>query len=166
MQDNYPESDWNADFNFMFDCLSFYLRTIAYNAKIQPPMFNARARSYVEVMGQTFHEWANVYFSNISGNLDREICRSDCFEDFKMETKINSWTSQKFSNALRAFCRLYDYTLNPVELCNNNGRIIRKKDHKAIEMFYIQTKPELAPESLADSNADMSDESVQSKMPF
>lgn len=139
MDARYPEEDWNADFNFLFDCLQFYLSTIEKNLKIDAPMDKIRIRINKLAMGENFEEWANVYFSETGGKLDSYVCREDMFADFCAATRNNKWTAKKFSKALRAFCANRGYILNPPELCDKNGRIIQRRDGLPKEWFYLQT---------------------------
>lgn len=137
----YSGDEWNADLNFFVDCTQFYLSVVEQTGMIQPPMSNVLSRTYLALMGEPFFNWAEVYFSEGSGNTDRLIPRDDAFTDFKTISKINSWTTQKFSSSLKYYClnssRVIE--LNPTELKNNGGRIIKKHQGKSTEMIYVRT---------------------------
>ena len=47
---NYPEEDWNADFNFALFCCQFYLSVFESGVKIQPPMQNILLRRHKAAM--------------------------------------------------------------------------------------------------------------------
>tara|TARA_R110002020_G_C16314529_1_gene774162 strand:- start:19 stop:2940 length:2922 start_codon:yes stop_codon:yes gene_type:complete len=142
LMDDFPESDWNDFYNFMLQCCQFYMN----HEKIEPPMNNVEQRNLISIMGEAFHSWADVYFSEESGFLDTLVVRNDAFEDFKRNTRAG-WTSQKFSKALHAWARYYHWELDPDEFKNGQGRIIRKveKDGRSIsaEMIYIRTKKDV-----------------------
>lgn len=141
-RNKYSEEEWNADLNFLMDCTQFYLSTIDLSVKIQPPMGNVKARNLRAVMTDVFFDWAQVYFYEDSENCNNCISRDKALQDFGNSTGQKKWTMNKFSKAIKAFCNLTEYVLclNPVELQNAQGRIIRKVDGKSTEMLYIQTK--------------------------
>lgn len=141
-REKYTEEEWNADINFMMECCRFYLSAIAKGIKIDPPMSNVTARTLRFEMTDIFFDWAQVYFSEGSENCDTLRPKADVLKAFADDTKQMKWTTNKFTKALRAYCRYADYviSLNPKELCNNSGRIIRKVNEKTTEMIFVQTK--------------------------
>lgn len=141
-RDQYTEEEWNDDINFCMQCCKFYLSTIDKGVKINPPMQNVTARTLRSAMTDIFYDWAQVYFGPGSENCDCMKPKSEALKAFSDDTKQNRWTMHKFSKALKAYCKLADHIIsyNPVEFCNNEGRIIRKIDKKTTEMIFIQTK--------------------------
>lgn len=105
-------------------------------------MQNVTARTLRSAMTDIFYDWAQVYFGPGSENCDCMKPKSEALKAFSDDTKQNRWTMHKFSKALKAYCKLADHIIsyNPVEFCNNEGRIIRKIDKKTTEMIFIQTK--------------------------
>ncbi len=106
-------------------------------------MDNIDKREHKSNMGNSgFEEWADAFFAPDSGNSDCAIRRDMIFADFQNSTGNRQWTPQKFRTALQAFCA---YTsdrieeLNPKQLQNGNGRIVRKIDGKTYECIYIRT---------------------------
>jgi hypothetical protein len=154
-RNKYTEEEWNDDINVLVDCVRFYLSTIEKSVKINPPMKNVTARNLRTVMGDMFFEWAQVYFAKNSENCNEFIPKSKALEDFASETKQNKWTMNKFSHALKAYCKDRDYiiALNPIELCNSDRRIIKKYEGKSTEMIYVQTKKELI--DILDTNQEV-----------
>lgn len=141
----YSADEWNADLNFFIDCCQFYLSVANESGMIQPPMGNVLSRTYLALMGEPFFNWAEVYFSEESGNCDKLLSRDDAFTDFKTISKINTWTTQKFTTSLKYYCQRSERIigLNPKDFQNSSGRIIKKPNGKTTEMIYVQTKQEL-----------------------
>lgn len=144
--DDFDENNWNLFLNFMAQCCKLYMN----HNKIEPPMDNVNKRNLQSEMGGVFHAWADIYFSEDSGNLDKMLERSMVFKAFVDENKYNHWTPQKFGKAMRAWCRYRGYVLNPKDLQSKDGRIHAKVDvidkygnktdqKKSAEMLYIQT---------------------------
>lgn len=136
---DYSEKEWNDFYNFMIQCCQFYMN----HGKIDPPMDNVEKRNLLGEMGTAFHEWADTYFSEESGNLNSFVPKKYALDDF-MKTTKSGWTSQKFTKALRAWVRYYGFELDPVEYQNAQKRIVRKMAtdggvQKAMEMIYINT---------------------------
>lgn len=151
---NYTEAEWEADINFILQCVRFYLSVATLPVKIEPQMGNIIFRKYLRDMSDNFREWAEGYFAideNGEGdNLNCEIIREKAYEDYKRFSGVNKITMQKFSKQLRGFCFTCDYIdcLNPEELHTSGGRILRRIEdpvsHKKVqkEMIYLRTVKE------------------------
>jgi len=137
----YKQEWWNEDFNFLVDCLQFYLKMNAKDVIIHPPMENVNKRINIAIMGEAFQDWASVYFAPDGNNVDSYVNKTEALTDFKISTK-SGWTTQKFTKALRAFCKNNNdiECLDPQELRDKNGRIIKRNGTVSVEMIYIQTK--------------------------
>lgn len=151
---NYTEAEWEADINFILQCVRFYLSVASLPVKIEPQMGNIIFRKYLRDMSDNFREWAEGYFAideNGNGdNLNREIIREKAYEDYKRFSGVSKITMQKFSKQLKGFCFTCDYIdcLNPEELHTSGGRILRRIEdpitHQKVqkEMIYLRTKQE------------------------
>lgn len=147
---NYTEAEWEADINFILQCVRFYLSVSNLPVKIEPQMTNIIFRKYLRDMSDNFKDWAEGYFSLTSGNLDREIIREKAYEDYKRFSGVSKITMQKFSKQLKGFCFTCDYIdcLNPEELHTSNGRILRRIEdpltHQKVqkEMIYVRSMQE------------------------
>ncbi len=150
----YTEAEWEADINFVLQCVKFYLSVAPLQVKIEPQMGNIIFRKYLRDMSDNFREWAEGYFSvdenGCGDNLNREIVREDAFEAYKRFSGVSKITMQKFTKSLKGFCFTCDYIdcLNPEELHNSGSRIMRRIEdpitHKKVqkEMIYLRTKKE------------------------
>ena len=118
-------------------------------------MDNVTKRSLRAEMGDAFEGWAEGFFATTEQTLDSEgtlkyldnyFSKDFAFEEFIKATKQGKWSSHKFKKAMKAYCQLNDYILNPKDLHNATGRIIQKLDGKAQEVFFIRTieKPDVA----------------------
>ena len=133
---------WNEDFNFCIDCLQFYLSTLPHNSMVMPPMENVDKRMRLQLMGNEFIEWAEVYFSKGSENLDRPLDKLAVKQAFDPK---NKFSTKGFTQRLRAFCATHaDYieAFNPPE-CKGyepaRKSIIRKYNGITTEFIYIKT---------------------------
>ncbi|MDR0714796.1 MAG: hypothetical protein LBF89_11160 [Bacteroidales bacterium] len=145
----YSETDWNADINFLADCIRFYLSTTGKSVKINPPMYSIQQRMLLASMGQTFHDWAVVYFDADGEHVNVMLPKDDTKNEYLRASGAKNWTTNRFSKSLKSFCNKYGYRLNPKEYRNTSGRIIRKHDGKSVEMIYIQTTDEIDAAELA-----------------
>lgn len=108
---DYSPEDWNADFNFLLDCVAFYLRAVSQGEKITPPMHAiTRRRLLAEIEGD-FQTWADVFFSAESGNLNRRVLKKRVFDDFLTHTGgvYKHITQHGFTKKLRAYTALMDH---------------------------------------------------------
>lgn len=147
---DYTKEEWNLDFNFIADCIQFYL-SVPSPQKISPPMGNVAKRNLRTIMGDTFKTWADTFFDKEIGRVDEFVARQDAIEDFEKVTKQRGWTTNKFTKAMKAWAEYTEYVqaLNPREYQNSEGRISRQHNGKAADMLYVKTK-ELNPADLND----------------
>jgi hypothetical protein len=141
----FTEAEWNDYYNFCAQCIQFFL---SHPKKISPPMDNVTKRSLRAEMGDAFEGWAEGFFSTTEQTLDGDgklkyldnyFSKEMAFDEFMKATKLGKWTTNKFKKAMKAYCQLNDYVLNPKDLHTASGRIIQKIEGKAQEVFYIRT---------------------------
>lgn len=143
-KDEYTPDEWNADFNFLIDCLQFFLKEKERKHIVYADMGNIYRRINLSIMGDQFNEWAEGYFLPDGPNLDVMIKKSEVFSDFVTATGLKLWSQSKFSRALQSFCRNnahYIECMNPPELCpaSTPGRIVRKVANRTEYYLYLKT---------------------------
>lgn len=134
---DWEEVDWNRFYNFMAQCLSFYLRC---EEKLTPPMGNLSRRNLMSEMGDHFRNWADVYYAPESDRLGKQIMKKEAMDDFINFSKLKTFTATRFMRSLKAWSAFNGYELNPKELRNSQGRIVRKVNGKSEEMVYMHVK--------------------------
>ena len=157
---DYSEAEWNADFNFFAQCIKFYL-SVPSPLKINPPMGNVTLRNMLAEMTHPFKDWADAYFDLEGTNINAMIVKEVALTDFIAKTNNKGWTTNKFTKAMKSWCRYYGFTFNPKSFQNGQKRISKKVDDVTKDMIYVQTKHDLiSPLDLADefdTNVDDSD---------
>lgn len=140
-KNSYSEEYWNEDINFVVDCIQFYLSVSGENIKLQPPMKKAYERMNISTMGNQFRDWAEVYFSPNSLNVDKQLIKSKVMEDFVRDTNLKGWSTKQFTKAMQAFAKNspWIYELNPPILQNAGKRIVRNIEGKTHEILYVRT---------------------------
>ncbi len=104
-------------------------------------------------MGQAFKDWADAYFDLEGSNINHMITKEDALNDFIQKTNTKGWTTNKFTKAMKSWCRFYGFVFNPKAFQNSQKRISKKVDGTTKDMIYIQTKTELLnPLALSDDN--------------
>lgn len=144
--ESYTDEEWNADINFLFQCCRFYLSVKDTRAKIQPDMKNILYRKWLSEISENFLDWAEVYFSRGSDNVDNTIRRDFAFQNYKDVSGNYKTTMQGFNKQLKAFCKITDYItdLNPAYLHTSGDRILQyvyETDGTKVkkEMIHIST---------------------------
>lgn len=143
----YTEEEWNADLNFLLQCLKFYLRVqTKLGLKIQPPMDAIMNRKYERDMGgEAFKDWAYNYFTEERRTLNNRIPVKEAMRDFK-ESVDNSidWKPNRFDKALVAFVKTSDYIaeLNPVDVQQSDGRVQAKHNGRTVAGIYLRSVDE------------------------
>ena len=133
---DWDREDWDRFYNFMMQCLSFYLSV---DEKISPPMVNVSKRNLMSEMGDHFRNWADVYFAPESDRLDGLVMKKQAMDDFMNFTKLKTFTANRFMKSMKAWARFCGYELNPKELLNTQGRIVRKVNNSSEEFIYLRT---------------------------
>lgn len=141
---DYTPDQWNADINFLIDCLQFFLQQKERKNVVRADLHNIYSRINLSIMGDQFNEWAEGYFLPGGPNLDVMIRKSEVFNDFVAATGLKLWSASKFSRALQSFVRNnshYIECLNPPELCPDStpGRIVRKVANRTEYYIYMKT---------------------------
>lgn len=150
----YTEEEWNQFYNFMAQCLSFYLQF----EKIDPPMENIEKRILREEMGELFLEWASDYFDDLK--LNDYLRKEEVMNHFMAHAGTTKRNPARFKKQLQAWCTYNGCELNPAQCINTkDGRIVHKKEGKSVEMIYI--KAGNLPIPVADSNNESSFEQTK-----
>lgn len=139
---DYDDQEWNADLNVVALCTKFFMSRAT--EKVQPPMDMVKQRNLRSEMGEGFKDWADVYFSIDSEQVDKLVVKSEAFKDFKEETGAAKMMAiHKFTKKLKAWAAYTYYVicLDPLEMKNSQGRIIRKNENqKTEEYIFVQTE--------------------------
>ncbi len=107
---DWDTEEWNRFYNFMIQCLQFYLATAE---KIDPPFSNITKRNNLALMGENFQSWADNYFEN---HFNTEVDKIASHEDCRKVGNMQKLTSHSFMKKLIAWCEFNDYELNPMDV--------------------------------------------------
>ncbi len=127
---SYTEEDYNADINFMIDCLQLFLTMKSENKVCQPPLVNFEKRIHHQLIGDVLLEFFDDYFID-QGNTDRLIPKFDVYNALKRwsDGRNAYLTMTRFKKTLIEYCKYRDFEFNPASLCtSNDNRIICKRD--------------------------------------
>lgn len=147
---DYTDEDWNADYNFMINCLQFYLSN--QDTVILPPLDKVMERVRNAMMGDTFKAWADVYFAddeeNPTDRLDHILIKQTVYDDYCSELGKTgkSKSSQSFKAALKVYCKEKGWIFCPPTMLGwreKEGRATKNltlgSKRKSTELLYIQT---------------------------
>ena len=119
----FTPDEWNTTLNFMAQCCRFYLNQ---TEMIEAPMANIMERSLTNEIGLNFLAWAEVFFTGT--RLDSCVMVALAADDYVRASGIRSITIQGFNSKMRSYARLKNLNLNPKELTQKDGRIIKHFD--------------------------------------
>lgn len=138
----YKDEYFNEDFNFMLECLKYYLYIIGKGIKkIEPKTNNVMERIRLQNMGDNFNIWADLYFSqdDIYNTL---LSRKAVKEDYMDYTGIKNISPQSFMNKIEAYCRNNDIICNPNDIFKHeDGKSWRRRvtyNGKVDDAFYFR----------------------------
>jgi len=155
---DFTEDEWVKFYNVVAYCIQLQQRFF----KIQPPMVNLEKRQLLLEMtkglgmGGEFFAWCNEYFvlkpeglkidespSDI-GYFNTYIVKEDAYKNFCEHAltmdQAKKYKATKFKSHIQSFCEYYGYELNPVNLQNAQGRIVRNVNNVTKECFFISTR--------------------------
>jgi 5S rRNA maturation endonuclease (ribonuclease M5) len=135
---DFNEKEWNLFLNFAAQCLKFYLNS---PHKVEPPMDNVQKRQMLDIMGEDFRDWADEYFAQTEPehecNLNQHLPKRKVMEDFLGKYKQSKFSTQRFTNALKSYCRYNKLIYNPKQFLDEKGRILKMHEGKTTEMIFI-----------------------------
>lgn len=143
---DFTDKEWNDFYNYCAYACRFFL---SWPYKIDPPMNNVTKRNLITQMGPIFKDWADDFFSQTEKPVGSEEEKYKYLNQFFSKDEANqnyvakhhpkNWTSQKFKNALKAYCEYNEWIFNPVEVGVKDGRIMKKWQGETQEVIYIKT---------------------------
>lgn len=145
---DYTPDEMNQFYNFMLQCVQFYLQ---YGRKLDPPMDNVEKRMLRSKMGDNFFDWALFYFVRPEDGpqpdvsyIDCEVPRKQCYEAYQNEVGDKYTKPKLFKDKVVAFCKYMGYEFNPIDKCTDieGRRILKSIDGRTQEVFYIKTTDE------------------------
>lgn len=110
MFNDWDITQWNKFYNFMAQCLKFYLSVSSTGVKIDPPFTNIIKRNTLALMGENFKQWADNYFA---GKMNDTIPRTEAYEDCRTAVNAKLLTPQGFIKKVQAWAEHSDYKFNP-----------------------------------------------------
>jgi len=108
----FNENDWNDFYNFVAYCIQFYL---GQKESIKPPMGNVIKRNLLRIAGDTFTDWADVYFNENPDKLNKYISKKELFEEYENHAGKRSKTAKNFKKSLTAWCNFKGYEFQPLD---------------------------------------------------
>lgn len=147
---DFDQDDWNRLYNFLAQCLAFYLSC---PEKINPPMSNIQKRNLLSSMGNRFFDWAEVYFAPENGRLDKVVSKKEAKIEYTTAEQIKELSTQKFTEYCKKYAAYHGYIFQPEEMLNSQGRLLRDIGGVKQECIYFKTllphpdQPEINPET-------------------
>jgi hypothetical protein len=162
MGTDYAEADWQSDIAFMLQCLQFYLSLPKGERKQISPLKQIERREHMVAVGKDFKEWADDYFSENGGNLDRTIRQRDVLLAYNSEASF-PLKMKKLTLKLKEYCALADHIrcLNPVSVtgaAKDGERLFQYENGKQEQCYHVQS--EKAAATIQPT------EPVQTELPF
>lgn len=117
---DWDDAQWLLFDNFMCECVMYYLRGVRDEwggsgcGAVPPPMENVQKRTYKQLMGETFLQWAEIYFMRGGKHINCRERRKTMFETYQRENPRDKFTSAgNFRKKLLQYCKYAGLHLNP-----------------------------------------------------
>jgi hypothetical protein len=150
--DDWKDADWEEFYNFMAQCLAFYLSCAE---KVKPPMGNVQKRSLIAEMTEAFRSWADVYFNPEGDKVNKWVRKDLAFEEYKRESGLKNHTSTSWKKKLVAYCKYMKYEFNPPSIGSNIHKVKIKDEYgnekeTSKECVYVMTNTAAAKANVAE----------------
>lgn len=138
--DGYKEEYYNEDFNFLMDCLQFYLTCCKKGIKkIEPDISNILKRIDKQNMGDNFEDWADLFFAS-EDTFNRNINKNYICNDYQEETGVKVKSMAWFKKQLATYCNNHNIEINPEFIVPKGTRNRQWDEGKLCEHFYFRKK--------------------------
>ena len=144
MGTEYEEADWQRDFAFMTQCVRFYLSLQQGQRRIMPPMDRIMRREQLVAVGKDFKQWADEFFAEENGNLDRALKAEQVLNDFNRETRYD-WSPKRMKQHLSDYCLIATHiqSMNPASVTGkkSDGERWVQRDENGVQKayYYVQS---------------------------
>lgn len=132
----YSSKEWNLDYNFMIQCIQFYLQQ---KEKIEAPMDTLINKNAMMQIGDNTVKFFTEFFSDTS-NLNEWIEKAPVFAYQKDELGNKANSSQKFSENLVLYCKAKQWRIELKKKKNSSGN--------SVPHFFISTTNEIKIEEI------------------
>ncbi|PWA09529.1 hypothetical protein [Flavobacterium laiguense] len=133
---DYSEKDKNKDFNFMLQCLQFYL---SQDDKIDAPEENLIIRNLQQQVGDVQLHHCNDFFSDAT-KLNSWFPRQEIQHDYAIEAGKFAKNPTSHKKGLDCYCKMNGWVLESKKMivkCQETG------GRKAVEHYFINTTGEI-----------------------
>lgn len=130
---------WNLFYNLLIEMVQLYFLSMEQGwsesgrGAVPPPMDDINRRTYKQLMGEAFFQWAEVYFDTDAGHINSKIPRKDMYDAFHEaypEARFGV-TPSNFRSKLTNYCYFKGYHLN----------FTRPNQEGATYRFFQQARP-------------------------
>jgi len=150
---DYSKDNWNQDYNFMLQCLQFYL---SQEEKISAPEENLVIRNLQQQIGDVQMEHCNSFFADKT-KLDSWFSRNEIQLDYNCEAGKYSKTPNAHKKGLELFCKM-----NGWEIKSEKKAVIDEitKVRKSVEHYFINTTNAVVPEMVEEEEQSLFDDDL------
>lgn len=150
---DYSKENWNQDYNFMLQCLQFYL---SQEEKISAPEENLVIRNLQQQIGDVQMEHCNSFFKDKT-KLDVWFSRNEIQLDYNLEAGKYSKTPNAHKKGLELFCKM-----NGWEIKSEKKAVIDEitKVRKSVEHYFINTTNAVVPEMIEEEEQSLFDDDL------
>lgn len=153
----WPDEQRNYFINIMARCIQAYLKF----GKVESALENLRLRQLRQQMGETFLDWANVYFTidvpeeqkdkikiQEYGDKSRKLTKTEMYDSFLLTIhnpqERNIYNNRMFKQCLRYFCEYKGLIFNggqPDDYGNEHGGQITSNSKEYIRIWFPNDLP-------------------------
>jgi hypothetical protein len=121
----YAPEKWNHDYNFIFDCIQFYLGC---NDKIVPPQDSMKYKSAQSKIGDSLMQYWNEYFDTHypTRPIERALFYNECKEELEKKAESKSENKDRFL----MYC-------TEVLKCSVITKKIKTDDNRSVEHYVL-----------------------------
>lgn len=128
--DEWDTEQWNLFWNFAATCLQVYFKF----GYVPAPGDRLEVRKLMQEIGTEFDNWANAYYAEANGRLNKRISRQEVYTAlFEGADGVKGighdrktyYSPQNFKKRLISWCKLHGYVLNPASFNPVTGKYVK-----------------------------------------
>lgn len=128
--DEWDAEQWNLFWNFAATCLQVYFKY----GYVPAPGDRLEVRKLMQEIGTEFDNWANAYYAEANGRLNKRIPRQEVYSAlFEGADGVKGighdrktfYSPQNFKKRLISWCKLHGYILNPASFNPVTGLYVK-----------------------------------------
>ena len=134
----FSQEEMNETICCLLDCLRFYYMCTDHDVVKECIIRNIEMKQLRLQVGGEFLDWFTMFFDPENGHCNMEVEKKTAYLNYRASSD-KPIGQNMFTRKIKQYCNLSQgYEYNPIEVCNSQGRIIKKIGQETQEFIYVK----------------------------